>query len=351
MHLNSSEINLWVGLPADSAAEPCRGRPEIQQHIDQCLACRDLVDRHAAAQRKLTALRVADSERPEGTCPDGEVWDRVAAGLLDERERETALTHAASCGPCSKYLAEAVECLTAPPTPEESEFLDRLPERRTPVRSMPPALRVRPAYFWYGAVAAALLAAAGLFWWMAGNRQPETLRLLAHAYTEHRTMELRVWGAEFAHLAIERGTAIRSPSLLEAEAALAANQPARTSPDWLHARGLACLLEGRFEDAVQLLRRASAAGADSSIQTDLASALAERGLSNSSASDLAEAESILDGVAAGRRDAAAAFNLALIREYRQERAAAQAAWNDYLKLDSKSGWAQEAREHLSRRQQ
>jgi tetratricopeptide (TPR) repeat protein len=299
------------------------------------------------------------SQNRTSECPSEECWPHLAAGLPDE-DGAAALAHAASCGYCSQLLNSALVCLRDDPTEEERAFLERLASeprdisRRLHLESQPPPVPSRkPPAYWIWAVAACVVAAFVGGWWVHRRSPAAPLPLLANAYAEQRSMDLRIAAAAFAPKVLVRGPAGRSAALLEAEAVLDRDfaQHANDGP-WLHARGLADLLAGRSATAVDNLLRASQIRPDSAdILIDLAVALAQKGVSEGRPQDLESAEATVNRVLALRpENPAACFNRALIREDRQEWKLAEQDWQRYLKLDPHGGWAREAREHLERMQ-
>jgi len=123
----------------------------------------------------------------------------------------------------------------------------------------------RPALFsWPRPVfALAGIAAAVVAGWLGMRllRPPSAEQLLARAYTEHRTLEVRIPGAKYAPMRVERaagGSSLdKSPSLLKAEALIGDNlQKSPNDPVWLQAKARADLLEGNYESAIKSLQRA-----------------------------------------------------------------------------------------------
>jgi tetratricopeptide (TPR) repeat protein len=121
-------------------------------------------------------------------------------------------------------------------------------------------------------------------------------------------------------------------------------QPRDASVD--HALGVTYLLLRRIDSAVEALQRAAAGDASPEIKTDLAVALLERYLADGNRADLDEATRELDSVLAiAPSMSAALFTRAAVLTRLGDARSAE-AWESYLKVDSSSGWAQEAREHL-----
>ena len=100
-------------------------------------------------------------------------------------------------------------------------------------------------------------------WWVSVERRSadSANHYLARAYTDQRTLELRIPGAAYAPLRVQRGPAesfvARSASLLKAEA-LIADQLTKhpDNPAWMQAAARADVLEGKYDAAVESLQRA-----------------------------------------------------------------------------------------------
>jgi CHAT domain-containing protein/tetratricopeptide (TPR) repeat protein len=184
-------------------------------------------------------------------------------------------------------------------------------------------------------------------------RGPSVDQLLATAYTERRTVEVRIPGAQYAPLRVERGATdsnLEKPaSLLKAEALIGEKlQKNPNDPTWLEARARADLLDGNYDSAVKTLLRARLASTDSApLLTDLGSAYYMRGQSADRALDYGNAiEALGEALAKNPNDPIALFNRALACEQLFLYSQAVADWEHYLREDPHGAWAQEAREHL-----
>ena len=98
-----------------------------------------------------------------------------------------------------------------------------------------------------------------LFWRSASGKSPETL--VATAYSEQRTLELRIARSQHSEMRVRRGQDTypmgRPQSLLEAEAAIARGLRAKPEdPRLLAARGSADLLEWSYEAAITDMQQA-----------------------------------------------------------------------------------------------
>src|SRR5438128_11134651 len=94
-----------------------------------------------------------------------------------------------------------------------------------------------PAYAFAGIAAVAIVAWIGL----RTLRPPSAEQLLAQAYSEHRTLEVRIPGAKYTPMHAERGTGgsdfDKVPSLLKAEALIGENLSKNPNdPAWRQAQ-------------------------------------------------------------------------------------------------------------------
>ena len=115
----------------------------------------------------------------------------------------------------------------------------------------------------------------------------------------------------------------------------------------LHALGIANLLLGEGDAAVEQLERARRADPlDGRIASDLGAALIHRGLAADRPEDIAAGLDVLIAKADAAVTLDDRFNRALALDHLGRRAAAIAEWERYLELDRESAWAAEARERL-----
>ncbi len=127
--------------------------------------------------------------------------------------------------------------------------------------------------------------------------------------------------------------------------------PDGTAPDRLHhAAGIGHLALGDVDDGIASLERAAdLAPNNAEVRSDLAAALLERWRRDQTAID---AQGALNAARAAARLlptlAAASFNLAKAAEAVGSKQAALEAWQAYLKLDSTSPWATEAKDEIAR---
>lgn len=303
------------------------------------------------------------------SCPDPGSWLRLAVKDLPEDESEKLLAHAAMCANCLQRLRQSREMISAEASAEDSvdpkdfessspnwqrKFAARLAD--TPRKSA--ALKV-PAIVWglAAGLAATLLVAFAFNSWYARRDTPE--RLLARAYTQARTFDLRIDGAHYAPIV--------APSPLGSEAAAGQSAPLRsaramlarrllknpTDPHLLHLEARSDLLAGRYDAAIGTLDRLLAQGpVTASLLTDDASAYFQRGLASGSRNDRATAlENLRRADAMAPNNSVVLFNEAIVLEDRGLTSSAVDVWNRYLKTEKDPQWLAEGRRRLQQIEQ
>jgi tetratricopeptide (TPR) repeat protein len=298
-------------------------------------------------------------------CPDEEVWLQVAAGIPTLfSDAPTLMAHAIDCDYCASLLFKAAENLSADPTEEEEKAIDSISLERprqiyaeeaaklktSKVVAFPSPSRSR---MWAYA-AAALIALLPVTWWAVSKaRSEDPSTLLASAYTQNRTLELRFPGAAYGPLRQRRGGAIdptgqpaaRTQALLLIQQQLSAN-PDRA--DALIAKGRLALLDWNYKDAIQSFTRAQELQPGSpALPADLASAYFERASVENSALDFGRAfEYIEKALAVNPKDPVALYNRARIAEHMQTYQEAIMSWRKYLEVEPNGDWSTEARQRL-----
>src|ERR1700733_9666470 len=152
--------------------------------------------------------RIGFSASKAGACPDLGDWILLASGDAPADRKDALLGHAALCSDCLARLREAQHALLSEATPEETDELKgynsaspqwqhRLAVELAHTPRQAKRTRMFPSIVWLGSgLAAALILALSVTVWWRHNNAPE--RLLAEAYTDARTSDLRVPGAGFA---------------------------------------------------------------------------------------------------------------------------------------------------------
>ncbi|MGZ4833292.1 MAG: CHAT domain-containing protein [Terriglobales bacterium] len=360
---------------SESGRESVLNASDVHPHLAACPSCREQFEQLASLDRQFQSMRPAESSLPPGSCPDPGVWHEIAAGLTPTVQTISYIEHASRCDECGPLLRGAVAELTdlnreiteserqsiAALESATAEWQQRLARQITAMPRWRAWLTV-PRLAMAGA---SLLAVVGVGWWVAVHsavfsnaqrNQPATARhLLARAYTEQRTLELRIAGADYAPLRVERGPAAsftsRPGALLEAEGLIVSQMESHPSdPAWLQARAQADLLEYNYDAAVEALRRALELEPHSpAILTDLATAYFQRAQQEDRKEDFGAAYEYLSQALRLRPDdPVALFNRAILAEHQFLYHQALDDWDRYLQVDPRSDWAGEAREAAER---
>jgi len=203
-----------------------------------------------------------------------------------------------------------------------------------------------------GTAMAGLLVAGTFEWPIVADRidRQKVKRLAGQALCEQPTLEMRIPHGCYAPFQKQMGDAAdqKSESLLEAERILAHRKKAGPlDREWLQGEGLASLVSGTPGSASRAsiaFERAQHEGLDDpGLEIELAASYFE-----ADHPDLPRTIDLLEGVLnRPRLDAeerrVALFDLAIAYETIQAWPLAVTKWQEYLKLDSSSNWAQEAR--------
>jgi len=362
------------GGPSEDAAN-------LHPHLAVCSSCRDQFEK-MALDSHLNSLRRTQFVSPHSDCPPPAIWREIVGGPTQPDQTLAHLEHASRCDQCGLLLREAVAEfaeLNRELTEDERKRIASLEsaneqwqhrlarqiaetQHPTPNRESSPRWRKWlsvPQMAFVGVSALALVAVAS---WVV-LRPPQFLQtfvhrdqrshaadLLARAYTEKRSFELRIPGAAYAPVRVSRGPvgsfANRPKDLLNAEALIATqleSQPASAS--WLQDQAEADLLEGRYDAAVEALRRASELEPHSPpVLTDLATAYFQRGAQKDRPDDFGAAyEYLSQALKFLPDDPVALFNRAIVSERQFLYQQALDDWDHYLRVDPSSPWAEEAR--------
>ena len=373
-HLDSDELNGLASSYAPSVTDSGRlseqALGEAQRHVESCQDCSRKVQLHKSVQREISRMSMPSDLRPGPGCVEETEWLNVAAGLLTEAKTRELMKHAAQCGHCGPLLKNAAETLSDEVTPSEETLLASLSSARPEWRhNMATTLRGdlrkqqqkplwwRAMFAWPSpAYALAGIATVAFVAWVGVRtfHQPSAEQLLAQAYSEHRTLEVRIPGAKYAPLQAQRGTQgsdfDKPQSLLKAEVLIGENLSKNpNNPVWLQARARADLLDGNYDSAIKSLQRALETQPNSaSLLTDLGSAYFVRADSADRPIDYGNAiESLGKALAKSPDDPVALFNRALASDrmflYTQE----VDDWEHYLRVDLQGEWSDEARRRLT----
>ncbi|QNI31738.1 CHAT domain-containing protein [Alloacidobacterium dinghuense] len=184
------------------------------------------------------------------------------------------------------------------------------------------------------------------------------LALIASAYTEHRTLELRIPGASNAPIRVERGTSgsnlDKPEDLLRAEALI--GEGLHKNPDdttLLDAKARADLLDNNYEAAIKSLQRALETESNSApLKIDLATAYFLRAEKTGRDGDYHSADEYLGEVLATTPDnSVALFNRAVVAERIYLYGAAEEDWKKFLQIETDPGWLSEGKHRYELLQQ
>lgn len=222
---------------------------------------------------------------------------------------------------------------------------------------MSSAKRQRALWFVGGATVVISAACSILFLFFYHEYQIRRVAyLLSVAYGEHRSLELRISGADHRPLqsmgrSADGSPLTRSSALRQAESMLAQMLSERSDDSAvLQMSARANLLNRDYNSALLVLDNLLNRGIESpSIQIDLASAYFERGENEGRPSDLGKCIELLTFAinSIGHEDEdVAVFNRALVAEKLYMYAQAEHDWRRFLQIGVQPGWLQEARVHL-----
>jgi tetratricopeptide (TPR) repeat protein len=399
-HLSSAQIENYgnrssgAGPDADQPDEALR----INAHLESCPSCRSrLLDFHRASfglladPQQLADVQVNTASTPE--CPSDDDLRQFAAGLLPDAVATRLTQHATTCDHCGPLLRTFTEDFSDDFTPEEQAALANLQtssaawqkntarrmleagnasvaaavstaksgKKSSAERPTSSALDRKP-FFWkwilVPATAAVVAVAAFSIWYTQRDTPEKVEKLLAQAYTEDRTTELRWPGAEYANIrqtrSGESGSILSVPESLR-NAANKIDLSLRKNPDdskWLLLSARLHLIEGHYQPAITDLNKIDnerAAGTSDYLITR-ALALYEKGESEPNGRQFyGEAVDLLGKVLQQNPDnPAALFNQALACEKIFAFNCAVSDWERLLKVEKDSNWAHEAQQHLIR---
>jgi CHAT domain-containing protein len=212
------------------------------------------------------------------------------------------------------------------------------------------------------AVALVLICFSVLAWWVfvrSGSEVDRGLVALREAYSSRRPLEARITGFQYAPWSVTRGS--DSPNEVDAisldRAARLLLDAVREHPGSVskHALGQFYLAERKYDQAIALFEDALKADKDNAqFHNDLGVALFEKGRmervddgSEKYIESLARSvEQFNRAVELNNSLSEAHFNRALAYQQMMLRQQAEESWKEYLRRDSTSPWADEARRNL-----
>lgn len=256
-------------------------------------------------------------------------------GTLPPSELKDVITHLKSCTHCALVVKGAAAF-------DAEERVVAMPRRAA----------------WWMALAAGVLIAAVLgapylrlgYGWLSTGRA--NARLAAAVEKNGRTIPGRLTGFPWARKLTQRAGAddpTRSEKILKgiASKVLDEVEPSRR-PDEYHLAGVAHLISGDSEEAVEALQTAATATGDAEAWADLAAALDAQAMIDGRYANLPTALSAADKALEIQPSLAeAAFNRALILEHLGLHSAARKQWLRHNELDPSSNWNVEASAHVA----
>jgi CHAT domain-containing protein/cytochrome c-type biogenesis protein CcmH/NrfG len=343
-------------------------------HLQYCELCQTQVRTQKGTMERLAQLKAAKTTLRGPQCPVGGAWLELAVGI--HPDPEILLSHAAGCDYCAPLLQEALTDLTSESTAEDEARIGDL-ATADPIRQkvlaqglasgsarvgaelrgrggFPPIARPRRFGFWsmYAVAATVLVILSSL---LALHRLPSSTpqTLLADAYTERRTLELRIPGANHAPIHVERGAGAsdldKPGSLLRAESMIAEGLRKKPGdPELLDAKARADLMDGNFESAIQSLQRALESQVEApALLADLGTAYFARAEATGQTIDYGRAIDNLGKVlAVAPNDSLALFNRAIAEERLLLYHEAASDWNRFLEVERDPAWREEGQERL-----
>ena len=178
------------------------------------------------------------------------------------------------------------------------------------------------------------------------------MRCWRQAYTEQRTIELRMPGAKYGPMRVQRGGDLDLPAEFYRAEDIIKTESAKhpEDPKWLHAQAKAYILEWKYDNAIRELDHALERKPDDPrLLSDKAIALFERAQKNSpnSTMDYGEAAQQFSKVLEIRPDdSVALFNRAIVYRESGRYDEAISDFEHYLALDQAGPWADEAKDEL-----
>ena len=290
-----------------------------------------------------------DARRP---CPDSALLAAFLDGMLTGYERSAVVTHLAECPVCRKVALTVIEFQEeaahdaewhpAPPPAGEPGVVETREKRWSSEKTRAPAVAI-------GFAVLLTVVAVPLFYVLYRPPLRPPVETLASAAAGQRPIFARVSGG-FAFAPPPREPAMSLPE--RSPLILAANRVRRDyAEDFAapsrRAFGVASLLSGDANAAVASLSIAAlAAPNDAQVANDLAAAYYERAGRLGYAEDLAPALDAAERAVRMQPDLLEAwFNRALIITALGLRIEARSAWQEYLRRDASSSWANEARNY------
>lgn len=310
---------------------------------------------------------------PRPNCPDNDVLQELAAGILAPAMAEQTMLHVAECPSCGPTLRRYLREFSDEQSPENIAILKQLKSSkpRWQKKLVRKLIGGGGGFPWLKLVPATAALAAVIFGFVEGPtlwtgfQVGKAQSAIGTTFAGRRTTLSRLPGVGYSphdpfttKLGAEDGRSVDEvpPSLHEASAAANEHLVAKNAdPRWLQIQGRALLWESTsssLEKAAKDFEKARSQGlATASLEIDLAASYFEIDSRNAEPPNLQRTLNLLSEVLSKPNlskddQASALFNLAIAYEKTQAWDLAVETWNKYLQVDSTSGWADEARQHL-----
>jgi tetratricopeptide (TPR) repeat protein len=330
---------------------------------------------------------VRTSPTPE--CSSDDALRQLAAGLTPDALAAQLTQHAATCDHCGPLLRAYTEIFSDDFTPEEQAALANLQsssaawqkntarqmleagaasavgasasksDKKASAQTPASSSRDRKPLFWKWILipaTAAVVVAAFSFWYTQHDTPEKVEKLLAQAYTEQRTMEMRIPYAAHANFKQTRSgdtTSLSSSpeALRKAAGKIAASLKVHPDdPKWLLLNARLDLLDWRYKSAIATLNKI-----DDDQIVNLPEALMTRGVAAFERAEVEhdqqsyfEAMDLFGKILQKNpNETIALFNRAIICEKQHAYECASSDWAHLLKVEKDPGWSAEAREHLN----
>jgi len=278
-----------------------------------------------------------------GQCLTEETLTEYLEGGLDPVIKAASEVHLVACDNCRNRLGFFMRLMDENMTDEEAvalqTFADQWDKKKPALRASRRTGTLRGWILSLAPIAAMLLVSVVSFHFLNQAAEPRSATEVVHLLLQqHRPFEFRL--SNQPHLPIMRTRGLDDPGV---SYGLLAGEMTRLSANSLQ-MGRFYLIQKDFKRAIDYLAIAgSEVGAGAEVHNDLGVAYLESGNENRFARAVQEFHAAL---ASNKEFLPAVFNLALLYERTGDRAQAELQWSRYLKLDSNSAWAVEARSRL-----
>ena len=324
-HLSSAQIEDYG---AHTPGEGLDGDIAVEKHLADCPSCRSRV---LEFQRRRLGLIAANLEMPR----------RSEAGLSEREAGRPDLQDSGDFSPEESALLEQLK--SASP-----DWQRQAARKMLQTRNRGPAPPWVFSWKWAAIPAAAACSVVVLVFWYTRPPTPEKVaNLFAQAYTQHRTLEMRWPGAQWAAFSGTLGSDHASPprSLMEAEEALS-KLPATElrQSKWLRAIAEKEIATGNPGAAAILLEPVTnSATAPVELRLDLAIAYFAQGKQTHDTSWYEKSRGELNKVLQQEPgNTVALFNRALILEqFKETLRESEADWMKFLAIETDKRWREE----------